>query len=240
MRSVPPPTAADVWWFDVGALELGPADLSDLRVEERARARGFAFPVDRRRYEAAHVMLRRVLSEYTGVPPVRLTFTRAPCARCGGPEGKPMLSPQPGVHFSLAHVGDAVLVAVACQPVGVDVEKEPGTCVCALSEAMHPGDAATVETLPEPERHEATIGWWVRAEAVLKCTGEGTAHGMDGFAVTAGRPDDAANGCLLRQLAAPPGYQAALALAASSITKVSVRAAWGGRETPAPAGHARG
>ena len=132
--------------------------------------------------------------------------------------------------FSLAHSGDAVAIAVARAPVGIDVERRATGCVCSLSTAMHPADAALVDALPEPDRHLAVIRWWVRAEAVLKCAGTGIAHGMDAFAVLGapsrgqvlpgprlpGEPDAtgwaAAGGCSFAALSAPKGYQAALAL----------------------------
>jgi len=76
------------------------------------------------------------------------------------------------------------------------------------------------------------IRWWVRAEAVLKCAGTGIAHGTDAFAVLGaaargqvppvprlspepGVPGRAAAaGYSFAALAAPRGYQAALALPA--------------------------
>jgi 4'-phosphopantetheinyl transferase len=130
----------------------------------------------------------------------------------------------------MAHSGEAVAIAVARAPVGIDVERRPTGCVCSLSSAMHPADAALVDALPEPDRHLAVIRWWVRAEAVLKCTGTGITHGMDAFPVLGApargqvlpgprlswEPDvprwAAAGGCSFAALSAPEGYEAALAL----------------------------
>ncbi len=231
--STPRPPAADgaaeVSWFDIRDVTLSPADLAGLDVRETARAAAFVFPADRHRYQVAHVMLRRVLAGHLGSEPGSLVFAREPCPTCGGPSGKPVLVSQdaPAPCFSLAHSGDAVAIAVAGQPVGVDVEREASGCVCSLVTAMHPSDAAAVELLPEPERHAALIRWWVRAEAVLKCAGTGIGHGLDAFPVLGGpernkvppntRPRhipgwaDAA-GCSFAPLSAPKGYQAAIAL----------------------------
>jgi 4'-phosphopantetheinyl transferase len=160
-------------------------------------------------------MLRRVLAGRLGADPGRLAFGRLRCPACGGPSGKPVLAGRPpeesaasGLSFSLAHSGDAVAVAVASGPVGIDVERDAAGCVCSLASAMHPDDTAFAEALPEPERHAAIIRWWVRIEAVLKCAGTGIAHGMDAFPVLA-RP---ALGAPVHGLPAPAGYQAALAL----------------------------
>ena len=147
----------------------------------------------------------------------------------GGPPGD---GTWPGLSFSLAHSGEAVAIAVARAPVGIDVQRQATGCVCALTSAMHADDAAVVAVLPEPERHLAVIRWWVRAEAVLKCAGTGIAHGTDTFAVLGaaargqvppvprlspepGVPGRAAAaGYSFAALAAPRGYQAALALPA--------------------------
>ena len=149
----------------------------------------------------------------------------APSSRLAGDDG-------PGLSFSLAHSGEAVAIAVARAPVGIDVQRQATGCVCALTSAMHADDAAVVAVLPEPERHLAVIRWWVRAEAVLKCAGTGIAHGTDTFAVLGaaargqvppvprlspepGVPGRAAAaGYSFAALAAPRGYQAALALPA--------------------------
>jgi 4'-phosphopantetheinyl transferase len=204
--------AAEVWWFDIGEVTLGPADLADLDPRETARAAAFVFPADRHRYQVAHVMLRRVLASRLGSEPGRLVFARLRCPACGGPSGRPVLAGLPdgdsagsGPSFSLAHSGDAVAIAVASGPVGIDVERAATGCVCSLASAMHPEDTALAEALPEPERHAAIIRWWVRMEAVLKCTGTGIAHGMDAFPVLGA-------GCSFAALPAPEGYQAALAL----------------------------
>jgi 4'-phosphopantetheinyl transferase len=146
-----------------------------------------------------------------------------------------------GLSFSLAHSGDAVAIAVARGPVGIDVEREATGCVCSLASAMHPDDTALAEVLPEPERHAAIIRWWVRIEAVLKCAGTGIAHGMDAFPVLGaparsrvppgirlpwepGAPSRAGvAGCSFAVLSAPKGYQAALALPGLGV----IRYRWG-------------
>ncbi len=249
-RRVPPAGTADVWWQDVRAVTLGPAELGELGPDETRAAAAFAFRGDRHRYQVAHVLLRRVLAGYLDIAPDRLALSREPCPCCGEPTGRPALLPSSalpgdgpassGLHFSLTHGGDAVAVAVAGQPVGIDVEQDPAGCVCSLTASMHPKDAEQARPLAEAERHQAVIRWWVRAEAVLKCTGAGIAHGLGSFPVLTPEPggpaadrDDgpdaalAVHGCALRGLAAPPGYQAALALAGGArAVRVAVCAAW--------------
>ncbi len=170
---------------------------------------------------------------------------QAPSRTLAGDDG-------PGLSFSLAHSGDAVAIAVARGPVGIDVEREATGCVCALASAMHADDAARVAVLPEPDRHLAVIRWWVRAEAVLKCAGTGIAHGMDAFPVLGApvrsqvppgprlplEPDvpgwAAAAGCSFAALSAPKGYQAALALPGLRLIRYQWGPADGDRPVPRP------
>jgi 4'-phosphopantetheinyl transferase len=209
----------DVWWFDTRTVTVSPSGLADLDPGERNRAEAFLFPADRHRYQVAHVMLRRVLACYTGTAPAGLLLGRGRCPRCGA-AGKPVLLPASGLRarrvpsFSLAHSGDMVLIAIAGRPVGADVEADAAGCVCSLARALHPADAARAAGLGERERHEAMITCWVRAEAVLKATGQGIGHGLGGFPVGTGLAAGlSVNGCTVRELAAPPGYRAAVALA---------------------------
>jgi len=224
--TVPSGDLVDVWWFDTRDVTVGPAGLAVLDQGERDRAAAFLFPADRHRYQVAHLMLRRALAGYTGTPPGRLRLGRERCPHCGAP-GKPVLLAGAGTvpSFSLSHSGDMVIIAVAGRPVGVDVERDAARCVCSLAQALHPADAAWVAGLGEPGRHEAIITCWVRAEAVLKCTGQGIGHGLGGFPV---RPGQAAarrvNGCTVRQLPAPPGYRAAVALAGTGQPALRVPA----------------
>ena len=252
----PADQTAEVSWFDTREITLSRSDLAELDAREKARAAAFVFPADRHRYQVAHVMLRRVLADHLGTDPSRLAFGRQHCPTCGGPAGKPVLAglyapdtegaqpgngAWPGLSFSLAHSGEAVAIAVARGPVGIDVEREATGCVCSLASAMHADDAAAVAVLPEAERHLAVIRWWVRAEAVLKCAGTGIAHGMDAFPVLGPpvrsrvppgprlplEPDvpgwAAAAGCSFAALSAPRGYQAALALPGLRL----IRYRWG-------------
>ncbi len=216
---LPAPQGGDLWWFDTRAEIVRPADAAVMDAGERRRARTLLSALDRHRFEVAHVMLRRVLARYLAAAPGELRLGRQRCPRCGRGPGRPVLLPGNGAApwFSLAHSGDLVLIAVAARPVGADLEQDPARCVCPVGEVLHPADAAPLAQLAEPDRHRAVIGCWVRAEAVLKCTGEGIAHGLTGLRLgPAGRDTGRIHrvrGCSVRGLVTPPGYQAALALA---------------------------
>jgi 4'-phosphopantetheinyl transferase len=105
------------------------------------------------RTAAGRDALRALAAELVGADPRDVTV-RARCATCGGAHGRPVLGGSralDGLHASVAHAGDAVVVAVSVDgPIGIDAEPRgreapPGT----------------------------TLAEWVRIEAVLKADGRG-------------------------------------------------------------------
>lgn len=94
-----------------------------------------------------------------------------------GAAGKPELPGSP-LHASLAHAGDAALVAVtAAGAVGVDVEPcRPDVDRWALvAHVLSPLERDRLASLPAPRRPRAVLGAWTRKEAVLKAAGCGLA-----------------------------------------------------------------
>lgn len=171
----PRPGSLDLWLFaspETAGLH-GPLALAELDEAERRRADAFRRPADRERYVAAHIALRRLLAAYLGTTPRDLSFTRAPCPRCGAPHGRPALT-EPGLHFSLSHSPGAVLIGVAPSPVGVDVERLPRPERVEVSTtALHPGERRELERHDPASRPAVFARLWARKEAYLKGTGVG-------------------------------------------------------------------
>ncbi|MFI8391473.1 4'-phosphopantetheinyl transferase family protein [Streptomyces sp. NPDC085540] len=179
---------------------------------ESLRADRFRRFADVDRFLVAHVCLRDVLGTVLGTPPARLIIDREPCTACGGPHGRPYLPGRP-VHFSLAHAGDLVLLAVAPVPVGVDVEDLPSDALVHETMAgLHEDERAELLVLPRPARAAAFARCWTRKEAVLKSTGQGLAHGThQPYVGTAAEPAHTAEHQVY-DLPVPTGGAAALAL----------------------------
>lgn len=116
---------------------------------------------------SAHALLRRMLSEVTGLPPSEHALARR-CATCRGPHGKPYL---PGLELlvSLSYTDDVVAVAVSSGPqVGIDVERIAATDFHGFADvALAPSERAT------SPRERARL--WTCKEAYLKATGTGLA-----------------------------------------------------------------
>lgn len=133
--------------------------------EERARAARFRFAKDHDRYILGHGLLREVLGRYLGRPGQELELMR-------GEFGKPFLEGHP-VHFNLSDTKDAVLVALAHQPIGADIETMHRQTDHAQVAAHYftPGEVSGI--LHAGNGKQRFLELWTRKEAVLKACGVG-------------------------------------------------------------------
>ncbi|MCA1810662.1 MAG: 4'-phosphopantetheinyl transferase superfamily protein [Halobacteriales archaeon] len=151
-----------------------------------------AFAEDQQRRRVARAGVRDVLARYVGgVAPEAFAFGRR-CASCGAAgHGKPhVLAPEAarGLEFSVADAGGTVAVAVARQPVGVDVEADPGAAARSEVAAAFFSDAERSRLAGAADPAAAFLEAWTRKEAVLKALGVGVAAGLseEGAAASAG------------------------------------------------------
>jgi 4'-phosphopantetheinyl transferase len=103
-------------------------------------------------------MLRRLVSQLTGVAPAEVPLTAA-CPDWGAEHGRPHL-PGSRLHLSLTHGANVVVAAASWdKTVGVDVEPlvQPSGALAAIGALT--GDAS--------------LRRWTRVEAVLKADGRG-------------------------------------------------------------------
>lgn len=174
----PPPLAGEVHVWGA-SLELPDAELTRLEpllsAEERARADRFRRPADRRRFLAAHGMLRTLLGAYLDLDPGAVVLGE-------GVNGKPFLhSPagKPSIRFNLTHTASVAAVAFSAErEVGIDLESsERSYRDNAIAERYFPpSEAARLRALPEPERGLAFLRSWVCKEAFAKARGSGLAN----------------------------------------------------------------
>jgi 4'-phosphopantetheinyl transferase len=170
---------------------------ADLDSDELARAARFLSETARRRFTAAHGVLRRILSRYTGIAAAALRFERTEF-------GKPYLLGTP-VHFNLAHSGTLALYAVARAEVGVDLEQvRPEVDVLGIARRFLPEpEVLELRALAGEEQRRAFFRLWTRREAYLKARGVGIR----------GLGEPIAPGFFLADLAPGPGYLGAVACA---------------------------
>ncbi|MFJ8142972.1 4'-phosphopantetheinyl transferase family protein [Streptomyces sp. NPDC096013] len=176
--AVPDPGLVHVWRIPLAGPPADAALVAAARVlaaGERARAGRLRLAEDRRRWTAARVALRTVLSGYTGTEAARITLAY-------GRHGKPRLAGRApdGLRFSLSHSHDRALLAV-CRgaPVGADLEHPAagpadGRDLDDLAAAvLAPAELRAYLQLPAAGRRAALLRRWTGKEAVLKATGRG-------------------------------------------------------------------
>lgn len=133
--------------------------------EELARAERFRYATDRNRYIFAHGLLRETLGRYLDRSAKDLILHR-------GEFGKPFLEGDP-VHFNLSDTKDAVLVAVAREPIGADIETmRRRTDHQRVAEHFFTApEVASIAAAADGKRRFLEL--WTRKEAVLKASGVG-------------------------------------------------------------------
>ena len=157
-----------VWYAELDTLPELAAATGELSAGERARASRLHRAVDRHRYVARIVLLRRLLAGY-GLALGGHEFPTRPA-------GKPVAPAGTELCFSSSHSAGAALMAITRGiQVGVDLERvTPMADLDAFaSVAYHPSERAVHERLPVADRLGHALRVWTAKEAVLKATGDG-------------------------------------------------------------------
>jgi 4'-phosphopantetheinyl transferase len=209
----------DIWQVHLIAEEEMIKDCRKLlAADEIQRADRFHFERDRKRFLIARAAMRNILARYVNIPAKQLIFSY-------GEKGKPELAnPITGIQFNLSHSGDFALLAVtrnACLGVDIEFMNQEFAAYEIATRFFSQNEISTFLKVPDSERARAFFHCWTRKEAYIKAVGEGLSIPLDSFDVAFG-PD--VSPCLLRvkaspdeparwsmyDLAAPPGYAAAL------------------------------
>ncbi len=213
-----PPNSVHVWHFTLG---LDAATADTLSAEERARAARLRFPEVRRRFVAGRMALRQILADYLNAD---LAALRIATASQGGKPYLPDTSPDAPLHFNFSHSADRALLAVARQPLGVDIERRrPLESLWTMAETVFTAEErAVLAALPQTSQQAAFFRAWVRKEAALKAEGTGITDALR-FRVpvtTDPLPQPAQVGSWqVIDLDAPTGFVAAVALSSEIETQ---------------------
>lgn len=188
--------------------------------DEKSRAAKFVFEHDRRRYTAAHGILRDILGRYLGKKPRIIAFS-------SNGFGKPFLledGESDGLCFNMSHAGELVVVAlVRDRLIGVDVEFiRPLQELDALAEHYFSlQERALLANCSPADREQIFFTCWTRKEAYIKAVGKGLSLPLNSFdvsmpaGVTGSRIEPTfdspgAASWWLSDLTMPPGYKGAL------------------------------
>ena len=173
---------ADLWLLDEAAVGQAAVDyqvISILSAPERARHERLREPGGRLRYLGGRMMVRYVLSAYTGKPPASLEFD-------AGIHGRPELVPNPErLHFSLAYASGLIgFLLTRGRVCGIDLERRPAPpeLIEAVVQFLSPEERVHLQGLG-PDVADAALQYWVVKEAYLKALGTGLSRDLDSFTV---------------------------------------------------------
>lgn len=157
---------------------------STLSPDEQARADGFVFDADRRRFIGARVVLRRLLAAHVDRSPGEVRFDEEG-------QGKPVLANGVGrgLHFNSSRSGSLLLIAIGRGfPLGIDVETTAALPDRdALAERFFaPTEYQRLMALSADRRDYGFLQCWTRKEAFVKAIGDGLTHPLDRFEVAFG------------------------------------------------------
>lgn len=184
-----------------GASRIGPLAPDEVRV--------YTIPIPGGERERARQAMRMILAALLGVvsDAVELEY---------GPKGKPLLRTNPALHFSISHSRAVSMVAVTwTAPVGVDVELVRTVPQAEMILRRFFPPEAVDEVLSSDRRDFRFVQAWTRAEATVKVRGASLWE--------AATPDPSA---VVRDLVAPDGYAAAVAVAAPAWNVVQLPFTW--------------
>lgn len=111
----------------------------------------------------SYLMLQDLLREHYGIEG-DLVFSY-------NEHGKPMLKEVSNIHFSISHCKEAIAVAVADRPVGIDVETLRMPSEALAEKVMDKGEKLHFDISDTPEDFFTAL--WTEKEAVMKCRGTG-------------------------------------------------------------------
>lgn len=150
--------------------------------KEHARAQRFHFPEHRRRFIAAHGILRRLLEHYLSIPATDMTFSF-------GQYDKPYLANH-RLEFNVSHSADQAAYAFTLDhPIGIDIEEKTHRPYADLAERFFTDHEFQAWALLPTEKQTASFfHLWTQKEAVLKALGTGLSKALDSFQVTVEKP----------------------------------------------------
>ena len=134
-------------------------------VSEQRRAQALQFKHAFGQYAClkSYLLLQDLLREHYGIEG-DLVFSY-------NEHGKPMLKEVSNIHFSISHCKEAIAVAVADRPVGIDVETLRMPSEALAEKVMDEGEKLRFDISDTPEDFFTAL--WTAKEAVMKCRGTG-------------------------------------------------------------------
>ena len=132
--------------------------LAAVSEQRRRHALRYRSDNDRRLSVAAYLLLCHALREEFGISaPPEFVFTE---------HGKPYLPLYPHILFSISHCREAVACALACAPVGIDVESLSAFDPALIAAVMSPAEQERILCAASPALEFTQL--WTAKESVVK------------------------------------------------------------------------
>jgi 4'-phosphopantetheinyl transferase len=217
-----PTDHVDVWKVRLDAPVAYDLDQTILSADEVARATRFRFEQDRAHFVHCRSALRQLVSRYLVIAPGEIRFLYS---ANGKPQVEEMQN-RSGLQFNVSHSGNLALIAFGGEHrLGVDIEMvRGGVNTEDLSQRFFSTrEQVGLAELPENLRAFGFFACWTRKEALLKATGDGLSFPLADFSVSVDPRQvpklqeirgsaEAGEQWFLADIAADPGYFAALAI----------------------------
>lgn len=145
-----------------------------LSAEEKTRVERYHQNKDKIRFTIGRGMLRFILAAYLNVSPSSLAFSKSQY-------NKPILEGPDDLHFNASYAEDLILIGVANEPIGVDIEyinrslnyKE------LVGEVFTQTEKSLISS--SLKGREEFFKLWTRKEALLKAVGRGLGDDLKNF-----------------------------------------------------------
>lgn len=151
-----------------------------LNSDERHQAERFYFARDRLRYLQTRVLVRTVLSRYTGIEPASLSFKTNDFGKPRLADSLPRILP---VEFNVSHTHSLIVLAVIRgEAIGVDTENVLRDAPLNIAGHFFSApEAAELQDLAVDRQAARFFEYWTLKEAYIKARGMGLSIPLDRF-----------------------------------------------------------
>ena len=155
----------EIWEIDINKqnLERAKENINNLSKLEIKKLKGFKYKKDYQIYLITHVVMRELISRYTGIKTNKIEYAY-------GEKGKPKI--KEGIYFNLSHTDNKGLIGFYREDIGVDIEYKKeiedyngiGKLVFTEEEMQY---------INNNKKKDRFYEIWTKKEAIIKSMGEG-------------------------------------------------------------------
>lgn len=132
------------------------------KIERLIRYRNLS---DRKNGIYGDILVRILLSQHCGIPFEEVVVKT-------GTNGKPFMLNLPSFEFNISHTAGALVVALAEDPIGIDVEKVRAVDI-SIAKRFFSQQELTFVMQADGDQNRRFFDIWTKKEALIKCSGQG-------------------------------------------------------------------